>query len=171
VTLARWRQRATGTTAGGSRRPSVPSTIAFLLVVTGIALALADGGGATSRDDADVRITPTEGARSSVDGSKAPTRRATNERAGTIRSHDGVEHASPVLVETARRRSRPTATRGPSVSSASFPTANRGPSRDCRRTASSRAIPTTRTDRTTARETVRSCSSHRCRPTRRVRRR
>ncbi|WP_226039080.1 ABC transporter permease [Natrinema sp. DC36] len=107
LTLARWRQRATGTTAGriASTVGAVALTIAFLLVVTGIALALADGG-ATSRDDADVRITPTEGSTlSSVDGVEGPRLGATNERAGTIRSHDGVEHASPVLVETARLES------------------------------------------------------------------
>jgi len=107
VTLARWRQRATGTTVGriASTVGAVALTIAFLLVVTGIALALADGG-ATSRDDADVRITPTEGSTlSSVDGVEGPRLGATNERAGAIRSHDGVEHASPVLVETARLES------------------------------------------------------------------
>ncbi|PGF16730.1 ABC transporter permease [Natrinema sp. CBA1119] len=107
LTLTRWRQRATGTTAGriASTVGAVALTIAFLLVVTGIALALADGG-ATSRDDADVRITPTEGSTlSSVDGVEGPRLGATNERADTIRSHDGVEHASPVLVETARLES------------------------------------------------------------------
>jgi len=159
VTLARWRQRATGTTAGriASTVGAVALTIAFLLVVTGIALALADGG-ATSRDDADVRITPTEGSTlSSVDGVEGPdSERRTNGPGRSARTT-----ASSTRRQCSSRRrdsSRPTATRGPSVSSASFPTANRGPSRDCRRTASSRAIPTTRTDRTTARETVRSCS-------------
>lgn len=104
LTLSRWWQRATGTTAGRivSTVGAVALTIAFLLVVTGIALALADGGAAT-RDDADVRITPTEGSTlSSVDGVEGPRLGATNERAGTIRSHDGVDHASPVLVETVR---------------------------------------------------------------------
>ncbi|QCW02917.1 ABC transporter permease [Natrinema pallidum] len=107
LTLSRWWRRATRTTRGriASTVAAVALTIAFLVVVTGIALALADGGMATA-DDADVRITPEEsGTLSSVDGVEGPRLGATNERAAAIRSRDGVEHASPVLVETARLES------------------------------------------------------------------
>ncbi len=104
LTLSRWWQRATGTTAGRivSTVAAVALTIAFLLIVTGIALALADGG-VTGTDDATVRITPEEQSTlSSVDGVEGPRLGATNERARTIRAHDGVAHASPVLIETGR---------------------------------------------------------------------
>ncbi|SER91041.1 putative ABC transport system permease protein [Natrinema salaciae] len=84
---------------------AVALTIALLVVVTGIAMALADGG-ATSEDDAAVRITPEDsGTLSSVDGVEGPRLGATNGRAASIRSQDGVEHASPALVETARLES------------------------------------------------------------------
>ncbi|PCR92724.1 ABC transporter permease [Natrinema ejinorense] len=104
VTLRRWWQRATGTTVGriASTIAAVALTIALLVVVTGIALALADGGVA-STDDADIRVTPeASGTLSSVDGVEGPRLGATNERAETIRSAGGVEHASPVLLETVR---------------------------------------------------------------------
>ncbi|MFD1563623.1 FtsX-like permease family protein [Haloarchaeobius amylolyticus] len=104
LTLSRWWQRATGTTAGRivSTVAAVALTIAFLLVVTGIALALADGG-VTATDDATVRITPEEqGTLSSVDGVEGPRLGAANERASEIRAHEGVTHASPVLIETGR---------------------------------------------------------------------
>ncbi|WP_222917444.1 ABC transporter permease [Natrinema sp. SYSU A 869] len=107
LTFSRWWQRATRTTTGriASTIAAVALTIALLVVVTGVALALADGGVA-NKDDADVRITPEEsGTLSSVDGVEGPRLGATNERAATIRSRDGVEHASPVLVETARLES------------------------------------------------------------------
>ena len=107
LTVARWRQRAVRSTAGRivSTIAAVALTIALLVVVTGVALALADGG-AASEDDADVRITPEEGGTlSSVNGVEGPRLGAANERAATIRSHDGVEHASPVLVETIRLES------------------------------------------------------------------
>ena len=104
LTLSRWWQRATGTTAGRivSTVAAVALTIAFLLVVTGIALALADGG-VTATDDATVRITPDEQSTlSSVDGVEGTRLGATNERARTIRARDGVAHASPVVLETGR---------------------------------------------------------------------
>ncbi|WP_254524920.1 ABC transporter permease [Natrinema caseinilyticum] len=102
--LVRWWKRATRTTTGRitSTIAAVALTIALLLVVTGVALALADGG-VMSEDDAAVRISAAESnTLSSVDGVEGPRLGATNERAGTIRSRDGVAHASPVLVETVR---------------------------------------------------------------------
>jgi putative ABC transport system permease protein len=107
LTLSRWWHRATRTTASriASTIAAVALTIALLVVVTGIALALADGG-VTNRDDADVRITPEEGGTlSAVDGVEGPRLGATNERAATVRSHDGVDHASPVLLETGQLES------------------------------------------------------------------
>ncbi|ELY42384.1 FtsX-like permease family protein [Natronorubrum sulfidifaciens] len=78
---------------------AVALTIALLVIVTGVALGLADGG-ALADDDADVRITPEAGATlSAVDGVEGARLGATNERAATIRAEDGIEHASPVLVE------------------------------------------------------------------------
>jgi len=104
LTLSRWWQRATGTTAGRivSTVAAVALTIAFLLVVTGIALALANGGVTTS-DDATVRITPeAQQTLSSVDGVEGPRLGAANGHARAIRAHDGVAHASPVVIETGR---------------------------------------------------------------------
>jgi len=104
LTVSRWWQRATGTTAGRivSTVAAVALTIAFLLVVTGIALSLADGG-VTTTDDATVHITPeAQQTLSSVDGVEGPRLGKTNERASTIRAHDGVAHASPVLIEVGR---------------------------------------------------------------------
>jgi putative ABC transport system permease protein len=84
---------------------AVALTIALLLVVTGIALGLADGGIAT-QDDADVRVAPEdERTLSAVDGIESPRLGEANERAETIRSQDGVDHASPVLVEQVRLES------------------------------------------------------------------
>lgn len=107
LTITRWWQRATRTTAARivSTVAAVALTIALLVVVTGIAMALADGG-VTTEDDADVRITPAEGVtQSSVDGVEGPRLGETNERAATIRSHDGVDHATPMLVETVQLES------------------------------------------------------------------
>ncbi|MDF9744350.1 ABC transporter permease [Natrinema salsiterrestre] len=107
LTLSRWWRRATRTTVSriASTIAAVALTIALLVVVTGIALALA-GGGVANQDDADVRITPEEGGTlSSVDGVEGPRLGATNDQAATIRSHDGVEHASPVLLETGQLES------------------------------------------------------------------
>lgn len=81
---------------------AVAVTIALLLIITGIALALANGG-VTTQDDADVRITPETGRTlSSVDGVEGTRLGAANERAKDIRSRDGIDHASPVLVEPVR---------------------------------------------------------------------
>lgn len=100
-------KRATRTAAGRvvATTAAVALTISLLLVVTGVALALADGGVA-SEDDADVRVTPEEsGALSSVDGVEGPRLGDANERAASIRDRDGVEHASPVLIEPVRLES------------------------------------------------------------------
>ncbi|WP_121742950.1 ABC transporter permease [Natronorubrum halophilum] len=78
---------------------AVALTIALLIVVTGIALALADGG-AIADNDAAVQISPEESdTLSAVDGVEGPRLGETNERAETIRGEDGVDHASPVLIE------------------------------------------------------------------------
>ncbi|GAB3663459.1 ABC transporter permease [Halopiger thermotolerans] len=96
--------RATRTRSGriAATISAVALTIALLVVVTGVAMGLADGG-VVSDDDADVRIAPEEsGALSSVDGVERPRLGETNSRAATIREREGVEHASPVLTETVR---------------------------------------------------------------------
>ncbi|WP_408957478.1 ABC transporter permease [Natrinema sp. 74] len=106
LALARWWRRATRTTTGRtvSTIGVIALTVALLLVVTGVALALADGG-VTGRNDAAVAVTPEEsGTLSSVDGVEGPRLGATNERAAAIRDRDGIDHASPVLVETVRLR-------------------------------------------------------------------
>jgi putative ABC transport system permease protein len=98
-----WKQ-ATRTTTGRivATTSAVALTIAFLLVVTGVALALADGG-VVSQNDADVRVTPGKsGTLSGVDGVEPARLGAANERAREISAHDGVDHASPVLVEPVR---------------------------------------------------------------------
>lgn len=78
---------------------AVALTIALLVVVTGVALGLADGG-AVDDADADVQIVPEEsGTLSAVDGVEGPRLGETNDRAETIRESDGVDHASPVLIE------------------------------------------------------------------------
>ncbi|OLZ40008.1 hypothetical protein A6E15_02995 [Natrinema saccharevitans] len=107
LTVTRWWQRATRTTGGriASTIATVALTVAFLLVVTGVALALADGGTA-SDDDAAVQITAEDGSTlSTVDGVEGPRLGASNDRARELRSASGVDHASPVLVETVRLES------------------------------------------------------------------
>lgn len=102
VAFARLRTRAAHVAPGRSAAVvwAVALTIAILLIVTGVALALADQGTAT-RDDADVRIVPGDGGTlSSVDGVESSRLGSTNDRAAAIREEDGVDHASPVLVET-----------------------------------------------------------------------
>lgn len=97
-------QQATRTTTGriAATTAAVAVTIAFLLVVTGIALGLAEAGVATETD-ADARIEPGEGETlSSVDGVEGARLGAANERAERIRSRDGVDHATPMLAETVR---------------------------------------------------------------------
>ncbi|WP_436343602.1 ABC transporter permease [Natronorubrum sp. FCH18a] len=84
---------------------AVALTIALLVVVTGVALGLA-GGGAVDDTDADVQIVPEEsGTLSAVDGVEGPRLGDSNERAESIRSDDGVDHASPVLVEPVKLES------------------------------------------------------------------
>ncbi|MWV41122.1 FtsX-like permease family protein [Natrialba sp. INN-245] len=103
LSLVRLRNRATRT---GPRRTiatvtAVALTIALLVVLTGVALALA--GGVAEDTDADVRITPEDGGTfSSIDGVEEPRLGETSQRSATIREQDGVDHASPVLVETGR---------------------------------------------------------------------
>ncbi|ELY62246.1 ABC transporter permease [Natronolimnohabitans innermongolicus] len=101
VSVVRLWRRATGTS---SRRlvatvGAVALTIALLVVITGVALGLADGG-TLDDDDADVRIEPEESeSLSAVDGVEGTRLGSANERAATIADEDGVDHASPVLVE------------------------------------------------------------------------
>ncbi len=78
---------------------TVAVTVGLLLVVTGIALALADGGAATN-DDGDAHIVPDEQASlSAVDGVEGTRLGETNDRAEELRAHEGVDHASPILAE------------------------------------------------------------------------
>ncbi|AEH37924.1 ABC transporter permease [Halopiger xanaduensis] len=96
--------RATRTRSGriAATISAVALTIALLVVVTGVAMGLADGG-VVSHDDAAVRVMPEEsGALSSVDGVERPRLGETNSRAATIAEREGVDHASPVLTETVR---------------------------------------------------------------------
>lgn len=96
-----WTQ-ATGTSTGRTIAAVavIGLTIALLMLVTGVALALADDGVATD-DDSDVRITPDGGSTlSSVDGVESSRLGDTTQRSETIRSEPGVDHATPVLVET-----------------------------------------------------------------------
>ncbi|OAQ51644.1 hypothetical protein HTG_16435 [Natrinema mahii] len=107
LTVTRWWKRATRTTGGriASTIATVALTVAFLLVVTGVALALADGG-AGSEADAAVQVTAEDGSTlSAVDGVEGPRLGASNDRARELRSASGVDHASPVLVETVRLES------------------------------------------------------------------
>lgn len=104
LALTRLWKQATRTTSGRlvATVAGVALTVALLLLVTGIALALAGGGLATA-DDADVRIAPTEETVvASVDGVERVRLGATNENAAGIRSQEEIDHASPVLVESAR---------------------------------------------------------------------
>ncbi len=107
LTATRWWHRATRTTGGriASTIATVALTVAFLLVVTGVALALADGG-AASETDATVQVTAADGSMlSAVDGVEGPRLGASNDRARELRSEPGVDHASPALVETVRLES------------------------------------------------------------------
>ena len=101
VSIARLWHRPTRTNSSRIRMviAVVALTSALLLCISSIALAVADGG-AMQADDADVQIAPEgSGSLSAVDGVEGPRLGETNERAADIRSEDGVEHASPVLVE------------------------------------------------------------------------
>ncbi len=104
LSVTRLWKRATRTRSGrvAAILVTVALTTALLLTVTGVALALADGGTA-SDDDSDVEIVPDDSATlSAVDGVERPRLGETNERAASIRAHDGVDHASPVLAEPGR---------------------------------------------------------------------
>ncbi|EMA30911.1 FtsX-like permease family protein [Halobiforma nitratireducens] len=104
VSIGRLWKRATRTRSGriAATTAAVAVTIALLVIVTGMALALADGGVATETD-ADVRIGPEDtGSLTAVDGVEGPRLGETNERAEQLRAADGVEHASPALVEKLR---------------------------------------------------------------------
>ncbi|MFP8954887.1 ABC transporter permease [Natrialbaceae archaeon A-arb3/5] len=101
LSITRLWKRATRTRSGriAATVSAVALTIALLVMVTGVAFALADGG-VTSETDAEVTIAPeSSGTLSSIDGVEEPRLGETNERADTIGSQDGVEHASPMLVE------------------------------------------------------------------------
>lgn len=101
LSLARLWRRATQTRSGriATTLVTVAVTIALLLAVTGVALALAEGA-TVSDDDADVRIVPEESSTlSTVDGVERPRLGSANERAAELRIREGVDHATPVLVE------------------------------------------------------------------------
>ncbi len=102
LALSRLWKRATQTVSGRivATIAAVAVTIAFLLIVTGVALALADGS-VTTETDAEVQVAAEEdNALSGVDGVEGPRLGQATERAATIRSEPGVDHASPVLFET-----------------------------------------------------------------------
>jgi len=102
LALARLRTRALRVTRGRTTATvaAVAVTVALLLVVTGVAIALADGGVATDAD-ADVRLVPDDGrSLSSIDGVESPRIGDATAGAESIRAADGVDHASPILVET-----------------------------------------------------------------------
>ncbi|SNZ04868.1 putative ABC transport system permease protein [Natronoarchaeum philippinense] len=104
VSAARLWKQATATRTGriAATTAAVGTTIAVLLIVTGVALSLAEAG-VVSSSDADVRIVPTEGETlTGVSGVEPARLGATNERARQLQSADGVDHASPVLVEPVR---------------------------------------------------------------------
>lgn len=81
----------------------VAVTVANLVLVTGVALALANDQGLAH--DADVRAVPGDSdVQSSVAGVEAPRLGASHERAREIRERAGVTHATPVLAEPVRVR-------------------------------------------------------------------
>src|SRR6056297_3177871 len=98
-----WKQATTTRTGRmAASTGAVALTIAILLVVTGIALALATAGVVTEAD-ADATVVPQQGETLSDVGGVEPVQLgAVNERAAEIRDSEGVDHASPVLVETVR---------------------------------------------------------------------
>ncbi|ELY86569.1 hypothetical protein C483_19205 [Natrialba hulunbeirensis JCM 10989] len=104
LSVARLWRRATKTTSGRivATIAAVAMTVALLVLVTGIALALADGG-TTSENDATAQIMPeSTDLLASVNGVEGARLGETNERAATIRDEPGVDHASPVLIEPVR---------------------------------------------------------------------
>ena len=101
VSVVRLWKRATGTKSRrlAATTAAVALTIALLIVVTGIALGLTDGA-TVDQDDADVRVAPAESdSLAAVDGVEKPQLGDANTRAERIRAQEGVDHASPVLVE------------------------------------------------------------------------
>ncbi|ELY55748.1 hypothetical protein [Natronococcus jeotgali] len=79
----------------------VALTVANLLLVTGIALALADDGGVAG--DADARIVSGDGGiHGSIAGAGEPRLGESRERAIRLADRDGIDHASPVLEEPIR---------------------------------------------------------------------
>ncbi|WP_290819326.1 ABC transporter permease [Halovivax sp.] len=103
---ARLRGQATGIAPGRSLAIvwAVALTVGLLLIVTGMALALADEGTA-SQHDADVAIEPGDGSTfASVDGVESSRLANASERAAAIESADGVDHAAPVFVDTVAMR-------------------------------------------------------------------
>ncbi|ARS91553.1 ABC transporter permease [Natrarchaeobaculum aegyptiacum] len=101
LSVARLWRRATSTRRRrvATTLLTVATTIALLLTVTGVALALADGGAAAD-SDAEVQIVPDDSATlSTVDGVERPRLGEANQRAATIADDEAVDHASPVLAE------------------------------------------------------------------------
>ncbi|MFC4438645.1 MULTISPECIES: FtsX-like permease family protein [Natrialbaceae] len=102
VALASVRTRAK-TSAKGQTLATiciVALTVANLLLVTGIALALADD---PVDHDADLRVVPGDGdIHSSVTGVEGSRLGESHDRAATIAERDGVTHATPVLAEPLR---------------------------------------------------------------------
>ncbi|MFC6766305.1 FtsX-like permease family protein [Natrinema soli] len=100
LTIARVRRQLT-TAAQGRLIATVlivAVTVANLILVTGVALALADEQALAH--DAAVQVHPDEGSvQSSVAGVEPPRLGATHERAAMISEREGVTHASPVLAE------------------------------------------------------------------------
>ncbi|WP_254863833.1 ABC transporter permease [Halovivax gelatinilyticus] len=102
LALARFRGQLTGATPGRSVAIvlAVSLTIALLLVVTGLALALVDDGTA-SQHDATVQIEPDdERTFASIDAVERPRLANASAQSSSIRSEPGVEYATPVLSET-----------------------------------------------------------------------
>ncbi|GAA0675683.1 ABC transporter permease [Natronoarchaeum mannanilyticum] len=101
-----WKQATTTRTGRmAASTGAVALTIAILLVVTGIALALANAG-VVSQADAEATVVPERGETLSDVGGVEPAQLgAANERAAQLREREGVDHASPVLVETVRLES------------------------------------------------------------------
>ncbi|AGB16980.1 ABC-type transport system, involved in lipoprotein release, permease component [Halovivax ruber XH-70] len=117
IALARFRGQLTGVQSGKSTAivVAVALTLALLVVVTGLALALVDGGG-TSQTDADVSIEPADGGSlSSVNGIESPRLANATAHTAELRAADGVDRATPVLVEPVAVRSETASTADPSA--------------------------------------------------------
>ncbi|QSW98242.1 ABC transporter permease [Haloterrigena alkaliphila] len=100
ATQARQTPRRTAVTVG-----LVAITIAVLVIVTGIGVALADE--TTSKDEADLRVVPHEGGTlSPVVGVEGPRLGDVHDRTATIDDREDVDYAMPVLVEVIEIRTR-----------------------------------------------------------------